>query len=48
MAYQRLVREVIEAQRRAVVELRNAGTISDEVMHAVERELDLEEQRLEI
>jgi CPA1 family monovalent cation:H+ antiporter len=48
LAYQRLVREVLEAQRRAVVRLRNDGTISDEVMHTIERELDLEEQRLEI
>ena len=48
IAYQRLVREVIEAQRHAVVALRNDGTISDEIMHVIERELDLEEQRLEI
>jgi len=46
--YQRLVREVLDAQRRRVVELRNEGTISDEVMHTLERELDLEDQRLEI
>jgi CPA1 family monovalent cation:H+ antiporter len=46
--YQRLVREVLDAQRRRVVELRNEGAISDEVMHALERELDLEDQRLEI
>jgi monovalent cation/hydrogen antiporter len=30
------------------VELRNAGEISNEVMHRLERELDLEDQRLEI
>ena len=48
MAYQRTVREVIEAQRRAVVALRDAGDISDEVMHRLDRELDLEEARLEI
>jgi CPA1 family monovalent cation:H+ antiporter len=47
-AYQRLVREVLEAQRAAVVELRNAGTISNDVMHRIERELDLEDERLEI
>jgi Na+/H+ antiporter len=46
--YQRLVREVLNAQRRRVIELRNEGTISDEVMHVLERELDLEDQRLEI
>jgi Na+/H+ antiporter len=47
-AYQTMVREVNEAQRRAIVELRNAGEISNEVMHRLERELDLEDQRLEI
>jgi len=47
-AYQRLVREVLDAQRRRVIELRNDGTISDEVLHVLERELDLEDQRLEI
>jgi Na+/H+ antiporter len=46
--YQRMVREVLDAQRRRVVELRNEGAISDEVMHVLERELDLEDQRLEI
>jgi CPA1 family monovalent cation:H+ antiporter len=39
---------VLEAQRAAVVELRNAGTISSDVMHRIERELDLEDERLEI
>jgi Na+/H+ antiporter len=47
-SYQRLVREVLEAQRRAIVGLRNDGTISNDVMHRIERELDLEDQRLEI
>jgi monovalent cation/hydrogen antiporter len=47
-AYQRLVREVLEAQRTAVVALRNEGTISNDVMHRLERELDLEDERLEI
>ena len=48
VAYQTLVREVLEAQRRELVRLRNEGTISNEVMHRLERELDLEDQRLEI
>jgi CPA1 family monovalent cation:H+ antiporter len=48
MAYQTLVREVLEAQRREIVRLRNAGTISNDVMHRLERELDLEDERLEI
>jgi Na+/H+ antiporter len=47
-AYQRAVREVLEAQRAAVVALRNDGTISNDVMHRLERELDLEDERLEI
>jgi Na+/H+ antiporter len=47
-AYQTILREVIEAQRAEVVRLRDEGTISNEVMHRIERELDLEDQRLEI
>jgi len=48
VSYQRIVREVLEAQRAAVVGLRNEGVISNDVMHRIERELDLEDQRLEI
>ncbi len=47
-AYQTLVREVLEAQRREIIRLRNVGTISNEVMHRLEHELDLEDERLEI
>ena len=47
-SYQRMVREVLDAQRRRVIELRDDGTISDDVLHVLERELDLEDQRLEI
>ena len=32
----------------AIVELRNRGRISNDVMHRLERELDLERERLEI
>jgi len=46
--YQKMVRDVLDAQRRAVVELRNTGQISNDVMHRIERELDLEDERLEI
>jgi CPA1 family monovalent cation:H+ antiporter len=46
--YQKMVREVIDAQHDAVVELRNRGRISNDVMHRLERELDLERERLEI
>jgi CPA1 family monovalent cation:H+ antiporter len=48
LAYQRLVRVVLDAQRQAIVGLRNDGVISNEVMHRLEREFDLEDQRLEI
>ena len=47
-AYQTILREVLEAQRAEIVRLRNEGTISNEVMHRLERELDLEDERLEI
>jgi monovalent cation/hydrogen antiporter len=46
--YQKMVRSVLAAQRAELVRLRNAGDISNEVMHRLERELDLEEERLEI
>jgi monovalent cation/hydrogen antiporter len=48
LAYQRLVRELLVAQRQAIVRLRNQGAISNDVMHRIERELDLEDTRLEI
>ena len=48
LAYQRLVRELLQAQREAIVRLRNQGRISSDVMHRIERELDLEDTRLEI
>jgi CPA1 family monovalent cation:H+ antiporter len=48
LSYQRMVQSVISAQRRALVGLRNRGEIPDDVMRRVERELDLEESRLEI
>jgi Na+/H+ antiporter len=48
LAYQRLVRELLQAQRRAIVRLRNQGEIGNDVMHRIERDLDLEDSRLEI
>jgi monovalent cation/hydrogen antiporter len=48
LSYQRLRREALEAERAAVVELRNRGLINDEVMYRVVRDLDLEDTRLEI
>jgi Na+/H+ antiporter len=48
LAYQRLMHEIYAAQRSELVRLRNTREISSEVMRRVERELDLEEQRLEV
>ena len=48
LAYQRVMHELYAVQRRAVVELRNGGEISNDVMHRLEREFDLEESRLEV
>jgi monovalent cation/hydrogen antiporter len=48
LAYQRLMHEIYAAQRTELVRLRNARAISADVMRRVERELDLEEQRLEV
>ena len=47
-AYQLVVQTVLAAQRDALVNLRRDGTISNETMNRVIRELDLEESRLEI
>jgi Na+/H+ antiporter len=46
--YQRLVRELLEAQRAEIIRLRNQGKINDEIMHRIERDLDLEDTRLEV
>jgi CPA1 family monovalent cation:H+ antiporter len=46
--YQRLVRELLEAQRAEIIRLRNIGKINDEIMHRIERDLDLEDTRLEV
>ena len=46
--YQRLRRELLEAERAAVIGLRRQGRISDDVMHRIERDLDLEDARLDV
>jgi CPA1 family monovalent cation:H+ antiporter len=46
-AYQRLLRDLLAAQRQALLTLRNEGHISDEIRRRVERDLDFEESRLE-
>ena len=43
----RLRQEVLEAERSSIIQLRDRGRIDDEVLREVERELDLEEQRLQ-
>jgi monovalent cation/hydrogen antiporter len=48
LLYQRMMHEIYAAQRDALVGLRNSRQISSEVMRRVERELDLEESRLEV
>ncbi len=48
LAFQRLRREVLEAERAEIIRMRNRGLINDEIMRRVERDLDLEDARLEI
>jgi CPA1 family monovalent cation:H+ antiporter len=48
VSYQRLTRELLEAQRATLIEMRNKGAINDDVLRVIERELDLEDSRLEI
>jgi monovalent cation/hydrogen antiporter len=45
--YQRLRRELLDAERSAVLELRRAGVISDDVMNRVLRDIALEDVRLD-
>ena len=47
-AYQRLRRELLDAERNEVVRLRNEGVINDEVMYRVTHDLDLEDARLDV
>jgi Na+/H+ antiporter len=46
--YQRLRRELLDAERQAVVELRRTGRIDDAIMNLVQRDLDLEDARLDV
>ena len=48
LAFQRLRREALEAERAELLRLRSAGEISEEVMRQLERDLDLEDVRLDI
>ena len=47
VAYQRLRRELLDAERGMLDELRRQGVITEQVMHRVERDLDLEDLRLD-
>jgi CPA1 family monovalent cation:H+ antiporter len=47
-AYQRLRRLILDAERTEIYRLRREGTIDDPTMHRIERDLDLEDARLEI
>jgi Na+/H+ antiporter len=47
-AYQRLRRKILEAERAEIVRARNRGDITDDIMRRIERDLDLEDARLEI
>jgi CPA1 family monovalent cation:H+ antiporter len=42
-----LRRELLDAERGALVELRRQGRINDEIMNLVQRDLDLEDARLD-
>jgi CPA1 family monovalent cation:H+ antiporter len=48
LQYHRARRELLEAERSAIVALRNEGRIAEEVMHRLQRDLDLEDSRLDV
>jgi len=45
-AFRRLRHETLNAERQAVIDLRNRGLISDDVLHRIEQELDVEAMRI--
>jgi hypothetical protein len=47
LEHEEIQRGVIAVQRTAVIELRDRGEINDQTLRAIERELDLEEIRME-
>ena len=47
-SYQRVRRELLEAERAAIVALRRDRVINDDVMHRLTRDLDLEDARLDV
>jgi len=46
VSLRRLNRLMIVVRRRALLSLRRSGKIGDDVLHKIEHELDLEEDRL--
>jgi CPA1 family monovalent cation:H+ antiporter len=48
LRYQRLRRELLDAERGAVIALRNDGLITEEVAQRVQRDIDLEDSRLDL
>jgi Na+/H+ antiporter len=46
-AWRRLMHELYRAQRNALLELRNSGEIGEDIRRNVERDIDLEETRIE-
>jgi CPA1 family monovalent cation:H+ antiporter len=48
LALRKLRRAMVLAQRHTLVEMRRKGEIGDDVMHKIERQLDLEDARLKI
>jgi monovalent cation/hydrogen antiporter len=47
-AFRRLRHETLTAERRTIIAMRDNGTISDDVLHRLEHELDIEALRLGI
>jgi CPA1 family monovalent cation:H+ antiporter len=47
LEHREIRRAVIDAERETIIRLRDSGAISDETFRAVERDLDLEELRME-
>jgi monovalent cation/hydrogen antiporter len=45
--YRNLRREMIEAERSAIIDLRDSGVIGDEVLRRIQRDLDLETMMLD-
>jgi CPA1 family monovalent cation:H+ antiporter len=45
-AFRKLRHETLSAERRALIALRDQGAISDEILHRLEQELDVEAMRI--